>query len=74
MRNLQDSFETCERSFISGFSIFMTLTLIKVVEIDEKYNEFSVQWSEWFTCSFLRLLVVLLTFSDANKWMSYVCN
>ena len=43
MRNLQDSFETCERSFISGFLIFMTLTLIKVVEIDEKYNEFSVQ-------------------------------
>ena len=46
MRNFYDSFETYEPSFITGFSIFMTLTLIKVVEIDEKYNEFSVQSSE----------------------------
>ena len=29
MRNFQDIFETCKRSFISAFAIFMTVPLSK---------------------------------------------
>ena len=31
MRNFQDTFEMCKRSFVSAFSICMTLPLIKGV-------------------------------------------
>ena len=30
MWNFQDTFDTCKRSFISGFSIYMTVTLRKI--------------------------------------------
>ena len=28
MRNVQDNFETCKQSFISAFSIYMTVPLV----------------------------------------------
>ena len=46
MRNFQDTFETCKRSFISAFLICMTLLLTKLIETKPygDYGDFMEQW------------------------------